>query len=413
MSALLLAFLQGGFDPDVKPLPMAESAPMAVAPLLLWSRPLPGPPPASASRSEPAPPVLRDGKIYIGYSGVSALLILSRGDGTLLRSLPTAGPVASAPVFADGKIYVADMAGYVSCFLEDSYEQLWSRHAGAPILSSVVVDGELLYVSTVDDIVYKLDRRNGTTIALYTHRVDTNRAAKLSLYGAPSVTLAGSEVLAGFSDGMIVGIGKDDWAEHWSLPVGEGSWPDIIAPLLWTPDIMVAGGFSGPLLGLDAGTHLVRWRQDFGSASTMTHQGDQLYHGGTDGILRKIDLRTGDIAWEWQADIPGLSFNLNLTGQTTQATERVTSGTMGTPQICPLGVLVSNSDGSLYLLNPESGKLIWSLDPNVLLGGILGKPAIDGSEIYALSNAGILYAMRGRGSSKTTAELDPWVSPFR
>ena len=186
----------------------AEGEALDIVPILRWSRRLPGRPPAASSRSEPAGMLVVGDRIYTGYSGSNSLLVLSRRDGTLIRYLPANGPVSSAPVLVGTDLYYTDAAGYTTCFDLQAEQTRWSRYSGAPVLASAVVEDGAVYVTNVDDQVYALDAMTGELRWRYAHRIDTDRASRLTLYSAPSVTLDGDQVVAGFSDGQVVGIGR-------------------------------------------------------------------------------------------------------------------------------------------------------------------------------------------------------------
>ena len=364
---------------------------LTALPVLRWSRPLPGLPPASASRSEPAGLLIDGDKVYTGYSGSDQLLVLSRRDGTLIRTLPAHGPISSAPVRVGDDLFYADAAGYTSCYDLKADQLRWDRYNGAPVLASPVVQGGAVYLSNVDDQVYALDAATGELRWRYAHRIATERASRLTLYSAPAPTIDGDQIIAGFSDGQVVSIGLSDGAERWTVPIGEGAWPDITAPAVIAGNAIVVGGYSGPLVALDRQSRSLLWRLEIGSSSAPFVDGEWIYHGGADGRLRRINARTGAETWSWQADIPGLSFLLGEGGDA----ERTTSGTLGTPQSTEQGLLVGNSDGSIYLIDPDTGAQRWSLDPGHLLSGFLAPPAVSGSDILAVSNHGTLYALRG------------------
>lgn len=388
------------------PLALPEYRPgagLTALPVLRWTRPLPGLPPASASRSEPAGVLIDGDRLYTGYSGSDALLVLSRRDGTLIRELPAHGPVSSAPVRVGDDLFYADAAGYTSCYDLRADQLRWDRYNGAPVLASPVVRDGAVYLSNVDDQVYALDAATGELRWRYAHRVATERVSRLTLYSAPAPTVDGDQILAGFSDGQVVAIGLSDGAERWSVPIGEGAWPDITAPAVLAGDsgqgagqgggrgVIVVGGYSGPLVALDRQSRSLLWRLEIGSSSAPLVDGEWIYHGGADGRLRRINARTGAETWSWQADIPGLSFLLGEGGDA----ERTTSGTLGSPQMTDQGLLIGNSDGSIYLIDPETGAQRWGLDPGHLLSGFLAPPAASGSDIFAVSNHGVLYALRG------------------
>ncbi|MES2637852.1 MAG: PQQ-binding-like beta-propeller repeat protein [Myxococcota bacterium] len=364
------------------------------APLLLWERRLPGAPPNTATRTETAGPVVDERYIYVGYSGVSGLLVLDRRDGALVYQLPTQAAVVTAPVLTKDILYVTDAAGYTSAFLRDRLEvglPAWTHFSGAPILSSpTVVDG-VVYITNVDDLVYALDATTGALKWRHAHKLESVRSAELELFGAPSPVVADGTVFVGFSDGFLVGLGAADGSPRWSASIGEGLYPDLIAPPQPVGSSVVVGGYSEPLVSLDPTTRAVQWRLDIGSSSPFTLEGETLWHGGPDGVLRRIDAKSGNVVWEWDS---------------------VTGGSISRPIPTAQGLLVASSEGSMYLVDPTTGALRWTFDPGFLLTGISSPPAVDGNTVYAVSNGGILYAFRG-GEGTIPAEPVDWVSPPR
>ena len=118
---LLAVFLASGLAYEApRPAPVDSADTLEGAPLLLWQTRLPGEPPNTATRTEPAPPVVDERYVYVGYSGVNALLVLDRRDGALVTRLPTNAPVASAPVLAGDFVYVSDSANQRVVLLDPS-----------------------------------------------------------------------------------------------------------------------------------------------------------------------------------------------------------------------------------------------------------------------------------------------------
>ncbi|MDP2311512.1 MAG: PQQ-binding-like beta-propeller repeat protein [Pseudomonadota bacterium] len=391
--AFAAAFLASGLAYEApSPAFPTPGTTLEAAPLLLWQRPLPGDPPNTATRTETAAPVVDAKYIYVGYSGVSGLLVLDRRDGAVVHELATQAPVVSAPVLTETMLYVTDAAGYTSAFLRDRLGQglpAWTHFSGAPILSSPTVVNGVVYVTNVDDLVYALDAGTGELKWRHAHKLEAVRVAELELFGAPAPVVAGDTVLVGFSDGFLVGLGAADGSPRWSASIGEGIYPDLIAPPQPVGNSVVVGGYSEPLVSLDPASRSVQWRLDLASATPFTLQGETLWHGSPDGLLHRIDARTGNIVWTWDSG---------------------TGGSITTPIPTAQGLLVASSEGSMYLVDPESGTTRWAFDPGYLLTGISGAPAVDGSMIYAVSNGGILYALRG-GEGSRPAEAVDWVSP--
>lgn len=379
--------------PELSPVP--AGAAVDEAPVLLWSQTLPGTPPATATRSESSGPVIRGDRIFVGWSGADALLVLDRRDGALVHRLPARAPVAAAPTLTDEFVIFSDTAGYTFAYRLDALDlatPAWSQFSGAPVVAPPTVAGDVVYVSNVDDLVYALDARTGELKWRYAHKLELGRATSLELFGAPAVVPdpARGTVLCGFSDGFLVALGAGDGTPRWSAEVGEGAYPDLIAPAAVTPSGLIVGGYSEPLVSLAFDGRDVQWRLEFGSASPFTLTEGTLFHGGTDGKLRRIDARTGEVAWTWDAGV---------------------GGTLGQPVPTDAGLLVAASEGSAYLVDAATGALKWTFEPGVLLEGIAGPIGVDGASVFLLSNAGVLYALRSPEAPAPRPET-AWVTPW-
>ncbi len=386
---------------QVAQVPSAPADGLGATPLLRWAVSLPGLPRPVAAPVEPATPVVNGAEIYVGYSGAHALLVLGRRDGSLVDSLEARAPVASAPVFAtDDQLVFADAAGYTSAWTRSPgapWKRAWEHYSGAPILSSPrVVDG-VVYIANVDELVYALDLASGELRWRHQHKLDAARTAALELFGAPAPAVAGDTVYAGFSDGFLVALDRASGSERWQAQVGEGTYPDLIgAPVPLPQGGVLVGGYSKPLMRLDTATRSPAWRLDIGSAAAALLEGEIAYQPGADGQLRCIDTRTGEQKWTWDSG---------------------SSGPLLTPQLTRQGLLVASTDATIYLLDPGTGARTWSLDGAAVgtenLGGVsftgfAANPGLAGDEIYAVSNGGKLYALRGRAPVAGPSPV-PWV----
>lgn len=377
------------------PSPVPTGGALVEPPVLIWSAPLPGTPPATATRSESAGPVVRGDWIFVGWSGDDALLVIDRRDGQVRYRLPMRAPVAAAATLTDEFVYAADTAGYTFAWRLDALDlatPAWTHFSGAPVVGSPSVDAGVVYVANVDETVYALDARTGDLRWRYAHKLELGRTASLELFGAPPPVPdpERGQVLCGFSDGFLVALGAQDGTPRWAAEVGEGAYPDLIAPPTVGPSGLLVGGYSEPLVSLAFDGRDVQWRLAVGSASPYTLDGGVVYHGGADGKLRRMDARTGEVAWTWDAGV---------------------GGTLGEPIVTPAGVLVAASEGTAYLVDAEKGALKWSFEPGMLLEGIAGPLVVEGDTAYVLSNAGVLYALRGR-ARPDAAVAEDWVTPW-
>jgi outer membrane protein assembly factor BamB len=219
------------------------------APVVVWERHLPGPRFASAVHAERGAPVIHGDRIYVGSAADSALYVLARSDGTLVRRIETGGPVQSAVVVDGDHLWFGDSAGYTWCTDLDG-QVVWKHFSGAPILSSPTIAGGRVYVSNVDSLVVALDQATGALQWRHAQKLDPGRSAELQLYAAPSPLVAGDLVLTGYSDGTIAALSIATGEMAWQRRVGEGRYPDISANPIGRATDVIVGGYTEPLLAL-------------------------------------------------------------------------------------------------------------------------------------------------------------------
>jgi outer membrane protein assembly factor BamB len=343
-------------------------------PIFQWSTRLPGKVLNLASHTEHTRPVVAGMNVYVGAAGGKALYAVSRSNGTLITTYPAAASVESAAVVSGDNVYFADTAGVVWCYTI-SGDLVWKYASSAPITATPTLHEELIVIANVDDLIVGINSTNGEMQWRYAHKPDLSREAELSFYAAPSALISEEVTVAGFSDGAVVALDTDTGDVRWSRRVGEGRYPDILASPVQVNDAIIAGGYFTPFVALDAVNQTVRWRVDIGAAQAPfvdnTTAEPTLLHPGTDGKLRAINAVTGDILWTWDSG---------------------TDGALTTPTRTDSGVLVSSSEGGVYLID-DNGTEIWRYHEHIQLVGVTGAPTVSGRQLLFVTNAGNLVSM--------------------
>jgi len=356
-------------------------------PVLEWQRALPGDTVSGLFHTERARPAVQGDTLFVGAAGGQALYALNLADGGVSHSYPAEAAVFSSPVFEGDAVFFCDSAGYSYRYELGADSPTWTHFGGVPIGSTPTLSGDHLYVATVDDLVFALNQETGAVSWRYQHPPDATRQSELTLFGAPSPVVQGGEVLLGFSDGNLLALSADMGQVVWERQVGEGRYPDLIAtPVISENDILL-GAFSKPFLALDKATHSPRWSLNLGTAAEVSVYGEVLFLGGSDGKLRAIDQKTGEIQWVWDSE---------------------TAGALTAPQLTPAGIVVASSDGGIYLVSPSTGTLSWTYQPNHSLDGISAAPLVAGDRLIAVSNGGTLFSFRAVGDKQPPSAWSTW-----
>lgn len=377
----LLVLLGGGllgeaFDLDREALQAHYDGAFSDAPVPHWQRRLPGPRLQAFSHTERGRPASDGQDLYLGSAAVDALVQVSRVSGEEVRRYEAGAPVQSEPVLTAGDVLFADLGGYTWRYPLGADEPSWSHYGGAPVEARPTLARGLVYVANVDDVVYALDATTGELQWRYARPPDALRDSELTLFGAPSPVVVGDLLLAGFSDGALVALSADGGEVEWERRVGEGRYPDLIATPVVADGVAYTGGYSKPLVAIELDSRSIRWRLDVGSASAATIQDGVLYHGATDGKLRAVTAETGEVLWTWDSE---------------------TTGALTRPQLLDAGVLIASSDGTMYLVDIDTGAALWEHDPGYLLDGITVAPFVEGRQLIAITNAGRLLSMLSPG----------------
>jgi outer membrane protein assembly factor BamB len=393
LAALLFSLSEPGF-PEGNQTKSSFEGGFAAAPVETWAVRLPGPPYPAAIHTELGGPLIYGAYIYLGSAASDALYVLERHSGRLVRELPTGAPVQAAPVADGGQLFFTDTAGTLYAWSVDPEKgpgetALWSRPGSAPVLAPVALDDNSVYLSNVGEVVSSIDRKNGELRWRHAHKLDASRTAELELYGAPTPLLApytkgeGTELVVGFSDGIVAGLDAVAGEVRWQRRVGEGRYPDVIASGVLLGDDVIVAGFSEPLVAIHRGSRNVRWRVDVGGSTPPSLGGGSgtrpernfeagaehrfVFHGGSDGIVRCLDGRTGAVAWSWDSG---------------------TDSALSTPMPTEVGLLVGAAAGGLTLLDPSDGAVLWNWQPGWHPSGITASMAVEGRQVVVVTNAG-------------------------
>ncbi len=222
---------------------------------------------------------------------------------------------------------------------EEGLEESWKIRIDSEIRAIPVVDGEQVFVRSVDGRLRGLSTADGSQ-----QWVVTRRVPPLSLTGNSEPLVAGGLVFSGFDDGKLVaferGNGEIRWESTISVPSGRTEverMVDLDGRFALRNGIIYISSFQGRLAAVQASSGDLLWSREFSSFQPIAVDDKAIYLSDDKSHLWSIDLRTGSALWKQDV--------LNA--------RKITG-----PAVLGEQVVVADLDGLLHWFNREDGKLV-------------------------------------------------------
>lgn len=348
-----------------------------------WSRHLPWRPILAWRAVETATPVLVDGRIFAGSARGRAVFAVDAqsGDKIWTRSVP--GQVEAGIAVDDERVYVGDSKGFLTALSRKSGRIIWRESLGGVVLGRVLLHDGTVYAVTEDDRMHAHDAGTGKERWVYRHETP----AGITIYGTTSPIVAGGRVVAGFSDGVVVALRTSDGGISWRRRLDpDGRFHDLDGAPELSGSRLFVSTYGGKVYALNVEDGSVLWSDEPGGSSGLTVAEDRLYYGSDDGELVCRAVDDGHIVWRY----------------------KMKKGLPAKPVVTDGIVWVGSSAGALYAIDVETGSARWTFAPMSRLSGFNTPVMIGHRRIYALSNAGILYAL-GEAHRKTLRFQSGWA----
>ena len=386
-----------------------------------WSWTLPDEGRWALSRMELGAPAIHGDTLLTGSSRKAGLFVLDRLDGRLRKTVPTAGPVQATPVplFIDeerkvlapvaGTDQIVETVEMVSVLdgwlvadtfgnvlrLDRNMEPVWDAPyaAGGAIYRAPVLQGDVVLLSTARDQVAAITLSDGSWIWSYKRDV-ARTSMELAILGSPSPVVTPDAIIAGFSDGSVVGLDPATGRMRWETRVGDGQFPDIEAEPLLIDDVLVVAAYDGPILGMDPKTRRVLWTvEDSGAVSSMEEASGSVVTSDSKGRVKSINAATGEVEWTWEKK--GRLF--------------------GPPRRAGGSILVADVDGTLFALDRYEGTLQWRYRPSDggRLAGIATSITVHGRQVVFPTSGGKLISLISESGIVSDLSEEPGVRSDR
>ena len=280
--------------------------------------------------------------------------------------------------FADNTLYAVNGFNEVIALSPQDGKIMWRKPLPAPARAAPTLLNQKLFVQLIDNQILALDSKDGTDLWRY-----TGFAADSGLLGAASPAATQKLVVAGFSSGELTGFDIDTGAILWSDSLaprrrigGITSVSDITALPVIDRDLVIAAGFGGRMLALDAQTGRRVWTQDIGALETPWVANNHIFVMTADRKLISLDRATG--ALNWVQDMTSVQKNEahgNWTG----------------PVMAGDRLITASSTGHIAEIDPQNGHLLRLTKTS---GHVTVPPLVANGVLYLLSDNGKLTAYR-------------------
>jgi outer membrane protein assembly factor BamB len=299
----------------------------------------------------------------LSAAGAPETTTLMRGDAARTGVYPVA-PVAvepqvlwdqrvgsyllSAPLYADGTLYVGDYQGRLFALEPETGETRWQAPLGQFYETALAVAGDFVIVGGMEGSVFGLERETGAE--RWTFQADGRLAAPL---------VVGQQIFAATTSTLYaldLATGQLRWQAELATNDVYAAAPAYAAGVVYAASDQV-------LAAIDAQTGQDRWRMTteapvFGGVALAD---GLVYLGLGDGTLRAYSQATGEPAWSFAARDPGpISF-------------------WSAPASAGGLVYAGNRDGYLYAVDAATGAKRWEFDT---AGGFVSGPVVAGGLVY-------------------------------
>lgn len=213
------------------------------------------------------------------------------------------GVAASAGLGGNAQVLLAtsrngDVAAYR--VLEDGLESLWRIGIDGEIRAAPVIYGDRVFVRSVDGRLRSLALADGSQVWMVSRRVPP-----LSLTGTSEPLVTEAAVYAGFDDGKLLALDRDDgevlWETTVSLPSGRTEverMVDLDGRFMLRDGILYVSSFQGRLAAVQALSGDILWTREFSSFQPLGIDDRAVYLSAENSHLWAIDRRTGAAFWK-------------------------------------------------------------------------------------------------------------------
>ncbi len=331
-------------------------------------------------------PVSADGRLYV-IDTLARISAFNAQTGAALWTRDFGAKEGRNVVFGggvsveDGVVYATNGMGDVGAMKASDGSVIWKKRPGGPLRGAPGVGNGNIYVTAQDNQLFALKASDGN--------VEWSSSASLELagvFGAASPAIGQGTIVQGFSSGELNAYRYENGRSLWgdalsrtSMSTSVAALSDIDANPVIDRGRVFAIGAGGRMVSVDLVTGQRIWEINISGLSTPWVAGEWIFAVTDDAKLHCIARSTGKIRWT-------LLLPHNLKNKPDKAVIRWYG-----PVLAGGRLILTSTNGELMEVNPGDGSL---KSVGRGSGPMSFGPIVANNMLYTLDNAGHLTAWR-------------------
>lgn len=252
-----------------------------------------------------AAPVVAENKLFVvDVAGVvhafaadtgAALWTASVSEGDNNRNARFGGGAS----YDDGKVYATDGLGDVVALNAADGKQVWKAKPGGPLRGAPTIANGQIYVLSQDNQIHALNQADGAVVWSQSASLETQ-----GVFGGAAPASSAGTIIAGFSSGELNAYryenGRTLWQDALSrtaITTSVSSLADIDADPVIQDGRVYAIGQGGRMVALDLSTGQRLWEQSFAGITTPALAGEWIFLVTDDSKLIALSRANGKVRW--------------------------------------------------------------------------------------------------------------------
>lgn len=284
-------------------------------------------------------PVMVDGdRVYLANRRGDVVALDAR-NGDRYWSVELGEALSGGPGVGDKRVFVATREAELVALDKQNGAEQWRQKISSEMLATPVVESGQVVVQTTDGKVSVYDAVSGKKMWRYARTIP-----KLTLRGTSAPLVVGDKVLAGFSDGRLVGLSLETgellWETTIAVPRGRTDLErlvDIDGLFQAADGIVYVSSFQGRVAAVSATDGNMLWARDMSSYTGVAIGDSQVYVTDAESKVWALDGRTGATLWRQ---------------------DKLSGRELSTPAVVGNAVAVADYDGYVHWLSSEDGQFL-------------------------------------------------------